>query len=198
LGWSALFASINVVMASFLFKDRFLAISEEEFEIYRQHFEVTMSQQDFRKLAQHGKMFTATERCQVIQPGQVSDLVLILEGECEVCRARGFNVKVTDPGFIGTTSFLMETPTRKEVFVTAGCRYIVWDATELKDLMRKEPTLRQALQVIIGYELARKLKDTTYSLMAANEWANDMAHHEYEAEVLRCAMRLLLDKALSK
>jgi CRP-like cAMP-binding protein len=86
--------------------------------------------------------------------------VLVLASGRAVVRVDGRDVATLGPGqFAGEMSFLTGAPTSASVEVVEAVRYVSWPAADLERCMRKHPPLRGALQLVIGRDLAMKLRD---------------------------------------
>lgn len=150
-----------------------MMLNDEESNIYRVHFQSAgMSVPDFKMLMAHGIVSRATERVELICDGEAADLVLILDGQAEVVvgNAAGGShgtptastqcehVLLNKASLIGEVSFLTGGQASAKVFALPGCQFIVWKKDELHRVMDRKPTLQNSLELKIGRELTRKLR----------------------------------------
>ena len=61
--------------------------------------------------------------------------------------------------FAGEMSFLTGAPTTAAVHVVEPVRFVAWTTGELERFLTKHPSLRAALQLVIGRDLAAKLRE---------------------------------------
>jgi CRP-like cAMP-binding protein len=58
---------------------------------------------------------------------------------------------------VGELSWVTGAPASADVVATGGVRCLCWERDALKEFLEHHPVIRQALQVILGEDLARKL-----------------------------------------
>jgi len=60
--------------------------------------------------------------------------------------------------FVGEMSFVTGQPPSADVVATAETRYVWWPRGELQKFLAGNPALRAAMQLVIGTDLAAKLR----------------------------------------
>lgn len=198
--WSTLFACINIFFAGHIYKERFVWLTDEEEQIYQEHFVTAMEKPDYQQLIRIAKILVAEERVDVVEKGQAANLVLLVGGTAEVKVGEGMVVAVQRPGFLGESSYLRGSAATKTVSLLPGARYIVWERSVLKELLNRKASIQRGLELMIGRELSRKLGETSSLLTQTASDTKDIVTHqknvEYEAVVLHYALQLLADEKL--
>jgi CRP-like cAMP-binding protein len=96
----------------------------------------------------------------LIAQGTRPGRVLVLASGRATVKVGGREVATLGPGqFAGEMSFLTDAPTTAAVEVVEPARYVSWPTAELERCLVKHPPLRAALQLVIGRDLAAKLRD---------------------------------------
>jgi len=86
--------------------------------------------------------------------------VLVLASGRAVVKAGGRERGTLGPGqFAGEMSFLTGAATSASVEVVEAARFVSWPAAELERCLTKHPQLRSALQLVMGRDLAAKLRE---------------------------------------
>ena len=65
--------------------------------------------------------------------------------------------EVDGPFFVGEVSFVTGATAPATITVLPGAELLEWDGKILRDAFRRDPTLRPALEAILGRDLARKV-----------------------------------------
>lgn len=164
LAGSFFFVIVNSVMIVQIFQERFVHLTEDEENIYKEHFELAMSASDFKKLVSYGEVINAEGRQQLVTRGEPADLVFIIEGVVEVEVSDEVKIHADKAGLIGEC-FMSGEGAAASCFSTKGCRYIIWNGQQLHNTLRNDPALRHGLESKIGHELLRKLGNTTEQLV---------------------------------
>lgn len=157
--WDGLFLAVNSVQISILIYEwRELKFNtEEERELY-QHVFNSLTPGQFRKLLRYG-LISEVEKGKVLtkQNHSVKDIFMLIKGLASV-DIDGTTIAYCRTGnFIGEMSLLTNKPASATVTCIEDSRYIRWPQKKLKDLLRADPEINRALQVIFNAELIRKL-----------------------------------------
>jgi CRP-like cAMP-binding protein len=96
----------------------------------------------------------------LIAEGTNPGRVLVLASGRAVVKAGGRELGTLGPGqFAGEMSFLTGAPTSASVEVVEAARLVSWPTVELERCLAKHPPLRAALQLVMGRDLAAKLRE---------------------------------------
>merc|ERR1711870_145086 len=118
---------------------------------------MTMSEDNFKKLYAHSQVFVAESQQELVRAGDVSDIVLVLEGEAEMLLPDGRTTSVGPHSLLGTISFVSGATAAATILAVPGSKYILWRREELKKLLASEPAIAKCLDLRIGEELMHKL-----------------------------------------
>ena len=160
ISWSTLSIIINLVQIALLFLERRpVRLPADEQRLYQLTFR-SLTPREFQRLVGAGTWRTANAGERLIAHGAVTDKVLVIfEGEAAVVLPDGKDVAhLTAGSFVGEMSFLSGEPTSANVDAASALRYVAWDAETLRRFLEKHATIRSALQLTLGTDLAAKLR----------------------------------------
>lgn len=160
IGWTLVYNTINLVQIARLWHERRpIRLDGDEQALYAATFR-TLTPREFRRLVAAGRWRDAKPPEVLIQEGVRTDQVLVIASGRAVVRVGGRDVATLGPGqFAGEMSFLTGAPTSAAVAVAEPVRFVSWPAAELERCLAKHPPLRAALQLVIGRDLAAKLRE---------------------------------------
>jgi hypothetical protein len=160
IGWTLVYNTINVAQIARLWHERRpLRLDADEQALYAATFR-TLTPREFRRLLAAGRWHDAPAAEVLIAQGTRPGRVLVLASGRAAVRVAGRDVATLGPGqFAGEMSFLTGTPTTAAVEVVEPVRFVSWPTAELERCLVKHPPLRAALQLVIGRDLAVKLRD---------------------------------------
>ena len=160
IGWTLVYNTINVVqIARLWYERRPLRLDEGEQALYASTFR-TLTPREFRRLLTVGRWHDAPPAEVLIEQGTHPGRVLVLASGRAAVTVGGRDVATLGPGqFAGEMSFLTGAPTTAAVHVVEPVRFVSWPTTELERFLVKHPSLRAALQLVIGRDLAAKLRE---------------------------------------
>jgi hypothetical protein len=160
IGWTLVYNTINVAQISRLWHERRpVRLSADEQVLYAATFR-TLMLREFRRLLGAGQWRDAKPGEVLIAEGTHPGLVLVLATGRAVVRSAGRDRATLGPGqFAGEMSFLTGSPTSASVEVVEAVRFVSWPTAELERCLAKHPPLRAALQLVMGRDLAAKLRE---------------------------------------
>jgi hypothetical protein len=160
IGWTLVYNTINVVQITRLWYERRpLRLDADEQALYASVFR-TLTPREFRRLLQVGRWHDAPAAEVLIKQGTRPGRVLVLASGRAAVTVGGRDVATLGPGqFAGEMSFLTGAPTTAAVQVVEPVRFVSWPTAELERFLVKHPSLRAALQLVIGRDLAAKLRE---------------------------------------
>jgi hypothetical protein len=160
IGWTLVYNTINVVQIARLWHERRpIPLDGDEQALYAAAFR-TLTPREFRRLIAAGSWREAKPGELLIAEGARPDQVLVLASGRAVVRRGGRDLATLGPGqFAGEMSFLTGAPTSASVEVVEATRFVSWPAAALERCLTRHPGLRAALQLVIGRDLAVKLKE---------------------------------------
>lgn len=156
--WNVLFAIINIVQIAIIIKERAgVHFSEEEQELHETLFK-NFAPFEFMKLMRVGKWLEA-------KPGQVlaverqslDAVMLIYNGLARVEKDGKEVAQLKDGNFIGEVSFITEGAASATVRALTPTRYVAWPKAAIKALLKRNPSMRFAMQSMLSTDLSKKL-----------------------------------------
>lgn len=159
LAWNVVFFSINAYQIKVLLMERRpVTLSEREQRLYHMLFR-TLTPREFLKLLKLARWQEATEERRLLSQGDaVSDVVVIFEGKADVS-VDGKRVATLDEGsLIGEIAFLTGAESSADVTAAQATHYVSWPMGDLKVFLKEHPDLRAAWQMVVGTDLALKLR----------------------------------------
>ena len=159
IAWNGLFTAINVVQIQrLLLERRPVRLSAEEERLHKTLFAGLSARRFLRLLGVGSREEAKAGTCLVEQAVKHDRLLLVSEGSVDV-QVDGRPVARLEAGrFVGEMSYLTGEETSASVWAADATRYIAWGRKELESFLHAHPDVRAALQLVIGTDLARKLK----------------------------------------
>jgi hypothetical protein len=156
--WQTLFIVINVSWSARLIRERSgLSFSEEEKELYQTVFRA-FSPVEFMKLLRLARWDKAAPGAMLAATGApLDDVMLIYNGEAEVTLPGGMLRRLKDGSFVGEISFIRGGLATADVKCLQPTRYLRWRKSDLRDLLRRNPSMRATLQTVLSEDLTKKL-----------------------------------------
>jgi Popeye protein conserved region len=163
ISWSTLSILINVIQISLLLLERRpVRLPADDQRLYQLTFR-SLTPREFQRLLAAGSWRTAAPGEQLIAHGAATDKVLVVfDGEAVVVPPGGGAAlaRLGAGRFIGEMSFITGEPTSADVEAATELRYVAWEAETLRRFVDKHTTIRSALQLTLGSDLASKLRMT--------------------------------------
>eukprot|EP00322_Chrysochromulina_rotalis_P014067 CAMPEP_0115842786 /NCGR_PEP_ID=MMETSP0287-20121206/7977_1 /TAXON_ID=412157 /ORGANISM="Chrysochromulina rotalis, Strain UIO044" /LENGTH=427 /DNA_ID=CAMNT_0003296461 /DNA_START=136 /DNA_END=1419 /DNA_ORIENTATION=- len=199
-----LFASLSFFGMARLLADRFVQLDDAETSIWKQHCDLlTLSEMSYLLSCARGRTVPINEEPRlVLASGSKPKLLLLLDGKMEIhttgsaATEHPLVVIERGPGFTGEVSFVSslvdanggETTVRADVIFSPGSHYLEFEMGELEAMMRKQPSLRNAIIALLSRSLSNKLYATTKSLGRANKKMmvvhTKLIESQYKSELL--------------
>lgn len=157
--WNLLFLVINLYqLYKLLLERRPVQLTPEQQRLYKGAFRA-MSPREFVRFLSLGDWHDVDEGARLVNQGTTLDvLTLIATGRLSVSVD---DEPVTDLGpgqFVGEMCYLSGKPASASVHASATSRCVRWKSDDLRTFLGDNPSVRSALQDIIGNDLASKLR----------------------------------------
>jgi CRP-like cAMP-binding protein len=95
----------------------------------------------------------------VIRQGEsLAHLAIVIDGTARVKLVEGRLIELSHGAFIGELSYLTGRPPAADVVAASALRVVRWPAAALRDYLASNPEIRTAMQVVLGSDLAAKLR----------------------------------------
>ncbi|MEM9692053.1 MAG: cyclic nucleotide-binding domain-containing protein [Myxococcota bacterium] len=159
--WNSLFMAINSVQVVLIvLARRPVRLDGGQRELYELAF-LRLSPRQFLTLYGLARIRRVEPGRQLVEQGSpLDELLFLLEGEVRVHREGEANLLRIQRGrFVGEMSFLTGELPCAHVFASCSTRLVAWPRIPLEALLRQDPELRTEMQVILGSDLAAKLRD---------------------------------------
>ena len=160
IGWTLVYNTINVAQIARLWHERRpIRLDADEQALYSATFR-TLTPREFRRLVGSGQWRDAKPAEVLIAEGTRPGRVIVIASGRAVVKAGGHDRGTLGPGqFAGEMSFLTGAATSASVEVVEPARFVSWPTAELERCLSKHPQLRAALQLVMGRDLAAKLRE---------------------------------------
>jgi len=158
VAWNVLFISINLFHIVGIVRERQpVQLSDTELRLRDLVF-AALDPRDLRRLVVCGAWTDHGADAVVVQQGQADcGLMVIVTGRVGV-RVDGQQIaELSDGHLVGERSWITGEPPNADVVALGPVRCLHWQTAALEPLLEKHPAIHQALQVIVGRDLARKL-----------------------------------------
>ena len=158
--WLSLFALINGIRIAGIVKEQLsIHFTEDEKELYDTIFS-GFTPVEYMKLIRIAEWNdTGPDQILASEGQPLEGIYLIYNGEVSVVRNNQEIGRSRDGALIGEMSFIQggDAPASATVTTTEPCRCIFWPKTELRGLLRRNPTIDVALKHVFSVDLAKKL-----------------------------------------
>jgi hypothetical protein len=154
--WSTMFTLVNVVMIGMIVADtthfRLDGNEKRLFDLLED-----LSPGQFRQLLKAGRAETAASHLGITREGQpLEELFFVLERPITI-EKRGSRAVTSSDTFVGEIAFLLGQRATATVTLEPGTPYFVWNAAELRSLMKAKPGLGTSLSIAMNKKLALKI-----------------------------------------
>jgi len=159
IGWNVLFSLINGYQVYLLWLERRpVLFSGEEQRLYQLAFR-TLTPREFKKLVAIGTWQDAGATARLVEKGrELERMMVICSGSVSVEIGDKSVAKLREGQLVGEMSFLTGESPNADVVVLEPTRFVSWPKAELRKFLERNPDLRSALQMVIGTDLASKLR----------------------------------------
>lgn len=158
IGWSAVFAAINLFQSWRLFMERRpVKLTPEEEEVRRLVFEDLPSRKVLQLLSV-GSWITAETGERMIERGKCPEGVsLIVRGTVRVARKEGVLGDLVAGNLVGSALLLSGTPSDVDAVVIEPVRALRWEVETLERYLSANPEVRIVVQRHLARDLGGKL-----------------------------------------
>lgn len=164
--WNALFIAINAYRIGYVLWQRYNAQGlSEELNALREDFLFIMDPVDYYKLIRIGNIKAIKKGDVLISQGEKNRYVrILLQGELKVLRDGKLNYVLEEANFVSESGLHagLLIPGNVEscctIVADSDARVLVWDRTQLIELLERDDSVRRSLQAAISWDVVRKLK----------------------------------------
>tara|TARA_B100001013_G_C24555873_1_gene420510 strand:- start:202 stop:852 length:651 start_codon:yes stop_codon:yes gene_type:complete len=158
--WNIAFITINAShIVWIIYENRGVKFTEDEQELFETVFR-NFSPVEFLKLLRQGTWLHASAGDTLAVQGEnLGRIMLVFHGLADVSIDEGKVAEVRDGEFIGEMSFLTEEEASATVTATEPTRYLAWNKQQLRKFLNRNPSLRFAMQGVLGVDVSKKLKE---------------------------------------
>jgi hypothetical protein len=167
IAWNTLFAIINIVQIAIIIKERTgINFSEEEKELYETLFK-NFAPFEFMKLMRIAVWSNAAPGDVLAVEGKPLDsMMMIYNGRLAVEKNGAKFAELLDGNFIGEVSFISGGGATATVRAIEPTRYVSWKKKEIDALLKRNPSMRMAMQGMLSTDLSKKLSHRAPSFTA--------------------------------
>lgn len=162
MGWQLAFIVINGInLTALLLERRPVELSEAEQRLHTLTFR-NLTPREMLKVLTLARWKHAAPGARLIEQGtDPGELMLIYDGLAEVRVGDRFRANLGPGDFVGEMSFSTGHPTSADVDVPEDAlqpaTYLTWRREDLRRLFDRQPGIKDALQAILGVDMAQKL-----------------------------------------
>ncbi len=159
INWNIAFILINAVQIAVLVRERVgVTLTADERDLHESLF-AAFAPFQFAKLMRVAHWRDVPEETVLVTEGQQPDAVtLVFKGRGRVLVGPEEIAQVRDGDFIGEMSFTSGAVASATVVAASPMTIVRWRNTELHALLERNPELRPALQLVLGVDMAAKLR----------------------------------------
>ena len=162
MAWNGVFTAINLVQVYRLVMER-RPVRFTEFE-RRLHDRVfhALKPRAFLELLSMADVREAGPQTKLLAQGEeLAELLLICEGEVSIVVDERPVARLGEDRFVGEMSFLTGEPTSASAWAEGETRYAAWSCAALREFFGRHPEVHSGMQLILGHDLAHKLRVRT-------------------------------------
>lgn len=161
LRWSALFIFVNAGAACFLLADRYApTFSEDDEELYIEHFKGALTRGQFYQLLQLGTRQDFPDGEVLAVEGRACQNVYFIEhGRAKIYHHKAFAATINEGGFANDVAF-QQGPNvgAYGTVVTSGtCSLLVWDQSTLRAHLADRPEMGRNMKYLMSDHLVKSL-----------------------------------------
>ena len=163
--WIDIVAEISMVLVNLfmifliLSRQRNMNFSAEENEVYEAFFS-KLSPFQFYKLIRICKWQSLKAGRRLISKGEELDkFYFIYNGVLTITRGENIIKDLSDGYFVGERSFGTKEVANADVTTKVATRLISWNQEEVRDLLKRNPAMRDQFNAILIQDLSKKLYD---------------------------------------
>lgn len=159
IAWNAVFILINILQVKVLLLERRpVTMTEQQERIYQTVFRA-LRPREFLKLFQLATPRMLDDGAELVAQGEALDRLLLIEAGTTAVEVDGRAIARVGAGrFVGEMSYLTGEQASASVRASGAVQLFEWPRDTLEQFLAKQPEIRSALQLVIGTDLASKLK----------------------------------------
>ena len=185
LSWSAVFVLVNAGAGCVLAYDQYCPLlSEDQEELYREHFQTTLSRGQFYSLMQMASFHEVPDNKILTLENQVCpNIYFVLKGRAKVYHRKAFAAYIDEGGFVNDVAFSQggqnNTGAYGTVITVGDCSIIMWNQAELRQYMRSRPDMDRNMK----YTLSKHLMKSLLKQREARHENDKLTDQEYRQEI---------------
>src|SRR6185295_18040550 len=158
INWNIVFILINAVQIAIIIRERGgVEFTEEEQELYQTLFK-NFAPFEFMKLLRLGEWKDAKPGQLLTVQGEKLQNVLLIYNGLAMVESNGHEVaQLKDGSLVGEMSFVSDGVASATVKVMEPTRYISWPKKDLRDMLRRNPSMSYAMEKVFTADLVKKL-----------------------------------------
>ena len=158
--WNLVFIVLNIYwIVRLLLERRPVQLSEEEQDLCRLVFGTITPREMINLLKLGARKSANAGECFVSQGSDLDSLMLIQTGKA-CLEMDGRRLQELHPGqFIGGISFITDETAATNIVALEPTGYVCWPKSKLKRYLTKNPELHAAIQITLGIDLSKRLRD---------------------------------------
>ena len=156
--WQGVFLAINLArLAQLVHERRPVALPPDARRLATSVFPA-LRPRELLRLLDVGEICEHAPGAQVIQKGEpLAHLAIVIDGTARVQLAKSA-VELGHGAFIGELSYLTGKPPAADVVAASALRCVRWPIAALRGYLEDHPETRTAMQLVLGADLAAKLR----------------------------------------
>lgn len=158
MGWQIAFILINGFNLTVLLLERRPVILQGIERWLHQHIFPNLTPREMLKVLKPTSSHHYGPEARLVEDNTHLDhLILILEGEARVVSGDQRRATLGPGDFVGEMSFVTDKPTSADVIANTSMTCLQWRRDDLEAMYRRDPRLKDAVQGVVGADMARKL-----------------------------------------
>jgi Popeye protein conserved region len=159
IAWNVVFMTLNAAQIARLVRERRpVTLSADEQRLYQLVFR-SLTPREFARLIALARWHDAPAGERLVAEGELPGRVLVLvDGAATVAVGGAPVARLAAGRLVGEMSFLTGEKTSASVTTDTPARYVAWPAAELRKFLDDSAELRAAWQLVVGADLATKLR----------------------------------------
>lgn len=162
VAWNVVFIALNVVQIAMLLRERRpVVLTDDEEKLHRVVFR-GLARRACRRLFRAGRWLTLDAGDVLVAQGEaLARLVVLASGTLRV-EAEGRTLAELHEGrLVGEMCFVSGGVTSARVVANEPTRVLEWDSAKLRELLDRDPALREGFTAVIGRDLVHKLRSSS-------------------------------------
>jgi hypothetical protein len=159
--WNSIFVVMNIVWVVYLLLERRpVELTADEQELCNLVFR-TITSREMINLLKIGEWECAKAGECLVPAGNVQESLLLIHSGRVCVEDDGRRLQTLESGqFVGSISFITDEIAPTSIVALESSRYVRWPKLALKNYLTKNPELHAAIQITLGRDLTKRLKDS--------------------------------------